>query len=472
MPDSPTTPTTRPGHLRRSGAALAHAVSAAAWRGALEVRPADATVAPSVRVGIAAAVTLVAGGLLGQPTLAGVAALGALTSAFARHEPYPRLAAKLAVVGVSLVSFVALGAVAGAAGLTAGWQIALLSAAAGLASLVLGAFRITGPGAVIFVFAAMAAIGYTHTAADIAAITLAVLAGVLVGWAAALAPAAFLPMGAARLATARALAAVAGLDGPGPRDPAAARGALAHAREVVAVSARGEQSTAHARDLIALLADADRAVERWLTDGGADRLHRVATHERELRKVKRRIAIPSPDDAPELPPVGGFLADGVRRLRSCGLLANGARIAVASALAGWVAAAGGLGHPLWASLGAIAAMQGLTFSHTVQRAIARLLGNIGGAAIAAVLIAAALSYWQAVVAIVALQVLAELLVVKNYALTSLAVTPMALLMVGLGTPITPDIAVPRVLDTLVGAVVGVVIAAITLRRSIHSPTAG
>ena len=171
VPASPT-PTTRPGQLRRTGGALTHAVSAAAWRGALEVRAADATVAPAVRVGIAASVALVAGGLLGQPTLAGVAALGALTAAFARHEPYPRLAAKLAVVAVSLVAFVVLGAVAGVAGLTTGRQIALLSAAAGLASLVLGAFRITGPGAVVFVFAAMAAVGHTRTAADLAAITL------------------------------------------------------------------------------------------------------------------------------------------------------------------------------------------------------------------------------------------------------------------------------------------------------------
>ena len=262
----------------------------------------------------------------------------------------------------------------------------------------------------------------------------------LVGWATAVTPAAFVPMGAARLATARALATVARLDGTGPRDPAAARGALAHAREVVAVSARGEHTTAHARDLSALLADADLAVERWLVDGDTDRLHQVAAHERELRKVKRRITIPSRDDAPELPPVGGFLADGARRLRTREFLANGARIAAASALAGWVAAAAGLGNPLWASLGAIAAMQGLTFTHTAQRAIARLLGNIGGAAIAAVLIAASLNYWQVAAVIVVLQVVAEqLLVVKNYALTSLVVTPMALLMVGLGTPISPGI---------------------------------
>lgn len=462
----------RPGPLRRTGGALAHSVSAATWRAALEVRPADATVAPAVRVGIAAAVTLVAGGLLGVPALSGIAALGALTAAFARYEPYPRLAAKLAVVGLCLISFVTIGAVAGAAGITTGWEVALLSAAAGAAALLMGAFRITGPGAVIFVFAAMAAVSYSHGAADIAPVVLAVVAGVLVGWAAALAPAAFVPMGAARLAVARALAAVAALDGPGPRDPAAARGSLAHAREVVAVSARGEYGVAHARDLTALLAEADRAVECWLVDGDADRLHRVAAHERELRKVKRRIEIPTSDETAELPRAGGFLAAGIRRLCSRRLLANGARIAAASVFSGWLAAAAGLGHPLWASLGAIAAMQGLTFSHTAQRAIARLLGNIGGAAIAAVLIAAALSYWQAVVAIVALQVVAELLVLKNYALTSLAVTPMALLMVGLGTPITPDIAVPRVLDTLVGVVVGVVVAAFTLRRSVHSPTAG
>ena len=72
-----------------------------------------------------------------------------------------------------------------------------------------------------------------------------------------------------------------------------------------------------------------------------------------------------------------------------------------------------------------------------------------------------------VVVIVALQTVAELYATRNYALTSIAVTAMALLVIGLGEPIGPDIALSRIGDTLIGVVVGVVVAALTIARGDH-----
>ena len=87
------------------------------------------------------------------------------------------------------------------------------------------------------------------------------------------------------------------------------------------------------------------------------------------------------------------------------------------------------------------------------------------AAIAAVLIASSLGYWETVVVIVAMQIAAELLVMKNYALTSLAITPMALLMTGLAGHLSPTVSVSRIGDTLVGVVIGIGVAALTVDRT-------
>lgn len=433
----------------------------------MEVRTADATVAPAIRVGLAVGIVLIGGGLLGAQHLVGLAALGALCSAFGRYEPYPRMAGKLAIFGVTLIAFVGLGATIGAAGLSLWAQITLLSVAAGAAALILTAFRIAGPGPVILIFAATAAVASATTLPHIAQCTVAATVGVVVGWMAAMAPWLVVPMGPARLAVARALAAVGKLEHAGHTDLVAARNAIAHAREVIALSGRRQSTAGHGRELAALLDEAESAVEEWMRDQGTDRLRGVARHEPELRKVKREIMIPRLGTASvmESPRPAGFITAGIQRLCSRDVVANAVRIAIASALSGWFAVAAGMDHALWASMGAMAALQGLTFHSTVQRAIQRLLGNVAGSVIAAVLIAMALNYWEAVVAIIVLQIMAELLVIKNYALTSIAITPMALILTGLGAHITPDIALSRVVDTLIGVVIGVIVAAITISRS-------
>ncbi|MFZ2175249.1 MAG: FUSC family protein [Rhodococcus sp. (in: high G+C Gram-positive bacteria)] len=454
-----------PGRFHHTRGALAHSVAPSTWRRAFEVRPVDATTAVALRVGAATAAVLVAGGLLGHQELAGLASLGALTSAFARNEPYPRLARKLAVVGAALIAYVAGGALLGATGVPLGVQVALMAVAAGGAAWILGGFRIVGPGPVILIFAATAAVGYATEVSDLVPAVSAVTLGVVVGWGVAMMPCLFVPLGPARLAVARALAAVSALESDRREASVeSARQAVAHARDVIAHS--GWHHEAHRQQLADLLADTDTAIERWTHDRDVEQLRVVVEHESALRKIRRRtdIAATGASGVP-LPGAESFLRSGLRGMASRPLTADSARVVVAAALSGWVCIAAGFDHPLWASMGAMAAMQGLNFSHTVQRAIQRLLGNVGGAVIAAVLIAAALGYWQTVVVIVVLQTVTELMVVKNYAFASTAVTPMALLLTGLGSAVTADIALSRVADTLVGVVIGVVVAAVTISRA-------
>ncbi|RPA10185.1 FUSC family protein [Gordonia sp. OPL2] len=147
------------------------------------------------------------------------------------------------------------------------------------------------------------------------------------------------------------------------------------------------------------------------------------------------------------------------------LLVNAARIAAAIAASAAIAMAVGLSHPMWAAMGAMAAMQGVSYHITVQRGLQRLLGNIAGAVVAAALLGLGLGYWGAVVAIVACQIAAEIWAPVNYAIASTAVTPMALLMTALSAGLTPEAAIDRVVDTLIGIVVGIVIAAVTITGS-------
>lgn len=463
VPRSETAPAL-PSRVRHTSGALVHSVSAATWRRAFKIGAADATIAPAIRVGLATAVVLTAGGIWGHRELAGFAALGALCAAFGRYEPYPRLAGKLALVGGAMVGSIGIGAAVGVAGVPVWLLIGVLSLLAASAYAFMSGFRISGPGPVILVFAATGAAGYATTARDALGVLAAGVLGVAVGWVAAMVPALMLPMGPARLAVARAVAAVGRLEYAG--DVNAALGSIAHARTVIASSSAMASTIDHGRELLAVLDHADAAVQHWLRCGDASLIEDVARHESELRKLKRSSMIEHDlDPATELPEREGYVVAGLHRLRSRSVVVNSARIASASALAGWVAAGAGFDHPLWASMGAIAAMQGLDYMHTVQRGIQRLVGNVGGAAIAAGLIAMSLGYWQAVVVVVLLQTAAELLVIKNYALTSLAVTPMALVLIGFSAPIGTDAAVTRVLDTVIGVVIGVVVAALTATRS-------
>ncbi|KWX67491.1 FUSC family protein [Mycobacterium sp. NAZ190054] len=144
------------------------------------------------------------------------------------------------------------------------------------------------------------------------------------------------------------------------------------------------------------------------------------------------------------------------------LAARGARIVVAGAVAAVIAIGLGFEHPMWATMGAVATMQGVGYHVTVHRGVQRLLGNVGGALLAAALLALPLGYWGAVAAIIVFQTVAEIASTVNYALTSLAVTPMALLLTGLQAGLAPAVALDRVLDTAVGIVTGIAVAAVTI----------
>ncbi len=474
---------TLPSRLRHSGTALAHSVSPTAWRNSFTMRPADAIFAPAVKVGVAGTLVLVAGGLLGQEQLAGIASLGALVSAFGRYLPYGRLARQLVVVAVSLLIAAGLGALLGVAGVHLGLQVLALSLVGGAALYVFASFRINGPGPVILVFASAAGAGYARTPDDVGRVLLAVFLGAVIGWLVSMAPVLVAPMGPARLAAARALAAVVRVGAPAASrydvdalDRAAAA-AIRSARETVVLStpaARADSSRAAATRSQGLalhhLLDVAGDARLLVGTGGQDAaLDRLSAQETALRR-RGRVLPGMGSGAPARDPAAaraeaasaGFLAAARAGLTSRTNVNQALRIVAASALSGWAAAGLGLEHPLWASMGAVATMQGLNYSITVQRGIQRLAGNVVGAILAVGLLSMALGFWPSAVLVVVFQVMAELLVLTNYTLTTIAVTPMALVMTALGAHLGPGAAVSRVADTLVGVVLGVVVAALSI----------
>ncbi|MCB8910744.1 FUSC family protein [Rhodococcus rhodochrous] len=451
--------------LRHARGALAHPLSASAWKDALEVRRGDPTVAVALRVGLATMLALVGGGLLGYGQVAGFAALGALTSAFLRYEPYPRLAVRLPWVGLGIVGYTAFGAALGAMGAPLWVQIVVLSLGSAVAYWVFTAFSLMGPGPVILIFAAAGAAGFSDGWTDAGLVTAAAAIGALLGYVVAMLPALSHPHTPARLAVARALAAVSAVEIRGAEAVPIARQSIRKARETVALNAPRRPDT-HVHELAALLDAAETVLDSGSHDTARARRDDFARFEKELRKARRDIEIPRVDaeGRPVLPTPPGFVREGCGRLLDRLVLIGAARIFVASLLAASLAALIGLDHPLWAAMGAMAALQGLNYRNTVQRGIQRLVGNVGGAMIAAVLLAIDLGYWPVVAAAVLFQTVTELTVTRNYGLASVGVTTMALLLTGLGQHAGPGLAVNRVADTLIGVVVGVIVAAVTIRR--------
>ncbi|WP_406723158.1 FUSC family protein [Streptomyces althioticus] len=143
------------------------------------------------------------------------------------------------------------------------------------------------------------------------------------------------------------------------------------------------------------------------------------------------------------------------------------RSALGCALAGYVSLALGANRPYWALVTAASLYQAnitLTWSRAVQRVVGNLVGVLLFAAVTPV---AQLGPLALVLCILACNFGAEALIGRNYWLGSVCVTPLALLVTELpGYQPTGELVTGRVVDTLVGALVGFVAAlAVTNRRA-------
>lgn len=415
--------------LTPTRAAAREVLDPAHLRDALRINPADATLAAALRCGAAVDLALVIPALAGRTDLAGLAALGALTSLYGRNDPYRRRASLLALVGTlmtaSISGFTVLAAVDApiAATLT---SVAAL--AAGMTALCL-LLRTGPPGATIVVFAAGAGLAGSPSVADVLPRAAAGALGALLAWLVCMSGALVRPTAPARLAVRRA-ADAAHLVVETGHGAATARTAVAAAREAVADDASWGVTRPTALELRRELDDVDRALD----DAGAPPHPTVPAAEprrRTLRaQARERASLPW-------------------RLATT-------RVAVSGLVAGVVASLAGLGHAAWATMGSTAVLQGDTPRHAVVRSVQRGVGTVAGALLAWPLLAAHLSFWAAAAIVVVLQTVTEVVVGRHYGLAMLTITPMALLMTSLAHPADPTaLALDRAFDTVAGALVGV-----------------
>lgn len=142
------------------------------------------------------------------------------------------------------------------------------------------------------------------------------------------------------------------------------------------------------------------------------------------------------------------------------VLLAGGRIAIGAAAAALIAHAAGWSHPAWAAIGATAVMQGSHLHITMHRALQRMAGTLVGALLVWLILEMQPSFWGIVAVIAVFQFFTEVVIGYNYALGQIAITPMALLMTYLASPVATatEMSVERVFDTMLGAILGIVFA--------------
>lgn len=446
-------------------------------------RPADTWFKPALSVVAASAVPQLTLLALGRLDLVIYTMAGSLCALYGHGLPYARRAGTLARLVLAMTA--GLGAALVTASLT--HSTAVLVAVGALLAAVqkagCDATRIGPPGHVILTFVSSAALFAPQRLGQVPAHLALTLAAGAVAWLVCVGPALIRREGPERRAVARALAAAADrVADPGPRTHRAAAAAVHAAWQCLLASGR---PTPVRRSLERLVAHAEAAVTPPATDpeAEADRLRDLAA----LTRGRGPVPVPPPPGPQEecgtehtelygIEAERAALRDPGRRraarrtlLRSLGpgspLLPVAVRTLTGCALAGYLCAALGVGRPYWAIVTAASLYQAnitLTWNRTLQRTLGNLLGVL---VFAAVLPLSRTTPLALVLCCLFFGFAAEALITRNYWLGSVAVTPMALLVLEFGAPHPAgELVGDRVLDTVLGALAGFLAAVLVTNR--------
>lgn len=146
------------------------------------------------------------------------------------------------------------------------------------------------------------------------------------------------------------------------------------------------------------------------------------------------------------------------------------RLLIGITVAGTIATALGGSHPSWAMVAVVATLTGPRRDAQVVRGVHRVVGTLAGVVVAWPLLAAHPSPMVIVVLIMVLQMAAELLVGRNYAIALLAVTPLALLMGQLAAPrAIGSVLTDRAAETALGALLALALL-VPWRRALRRST--
>jgi uncharacterized membrane protein YccC len=133
-------------------------------------------------------------------------------------------------------------------------------------------------------------------------------------------------------------------------------------------------------------------------------------------------------------------------------------------LAGGLAILVGIGHPYWAVVSVVAVLPPPRAAHSTSRAVHRILGTALGVVVTGLVLLPAPSVGVLIAVIAIGQFGAEILVGRHYGAALLFITPLALTVVHLGSPLpVPQLLIDRVVETVLGG--GVAILIVLLARA-------
>ncbi|MET9685950.1 FUSC family protein [Streptomyces coeruleorubidus] len=427
-------------------------------------RPSDIWFKPALSVVAAIAPPSLILMALGRLDLVMYTMAGSLCALYAHNRPYAARAVALVWVVLGMLGGLAVALVA--ASLT-GSAVVLVTVGALLAAaqkVLCDATRVGPPGNVVLTFVSSASLFAPQSLGQVPG-HLALAGGTGVwAWLVCMAPALVRPHGPERRATAAALKAAA------------------------AYAETDGTSEGHARARAAGYAAVQAAWQALLSTGARSRTRRAL--ERLVVRAEVALAAPTEADAGRLRAWAGALrgtgpvpqaglpraaadellgVDAARGLRARlgPLTPLAVRTALGCALAGYASLALGVGRPYWALVTAASLYQA-NVALTWSRAVQRVVGNVVGVLVfAAVVPLAHLGQAALVLCCLAFSFGAELLISRNYWLGSVCVTPMALLITEFAGYQKPgELMTERLVDTVVGALVGFVAAvAVTNRRA-------
>ncbi|WP_406465580.1 FUSC family protein [Streptomyces sp. NBC_00111] len=444
--------------------------------------PAEIWYKPALSVVVASAVPNLLLYSLDRLDLVMYTMAGSLCALYGHNLPYARRAHTVLRVILGMAAGLAVSLVVASLTGSTAVLIAVGALLAAVQKTFCDATRIGPPGNVIFAFVTSAALFAPQELGQVPGHMALMLAAGAFSWLVTAGPALRRREGPERLATARALdAAAAYAADPGPRTRHAAAAAVQGAWQSLLAAGR---PTPARQALERLVVHAERALATT-TAGG----HLGGAGPEELRgwaaRTRGRGPVPGPPPAPgtveqlfgiDAERAGQRMRRGRREARRrllCALapgspvLPVAVRTLVGCALAGYVSSALGVGHPYWAVVTAASVYQpnlSLSWSRGLQRTVGNLLGVL---VFAAVIPLARVSPLVLVLCVLLFNFAAEALITRNYWLGSVAVTPMALLILEFGgfQP-AGQLVADRALDTLVGVAVGLLaVVAVTNRRA-------
>lgn len=145
------------------------------------------------------------------------------------------------------------------------------------------------------------------------------------------------------------------------------------------------------------------------------------------------------------------------------------RCVVVVLVSGTIATGIGIGHPYWAMVASVTPLTLFSLRGQVARGVHRVVGTTIGLVVAALLLSLPLAGWLVLLLIAGLQAVVELLVVRNYGLALVFITPLALLSVQLANPEpVRELITDRFVETLIGVTIGVLAAILTRNRETRS----